>query len=69
LKVLFLYNTSRGVDGMPALAIYDLPHTYDFGLKGLPLKITDRDVEGKPVPGIAYNTHICSMQGSFQKYT
>ncbi len=28
------------------------------GSKGLPLTITNGDVEGKPVPGIAYCTHI-----------
>jgi hypothetical protein len=54
--------------GRPTLGTEGFPHTYDLGLKGLALTITDRDIEGKPVPGIAYYTHICSMQVSFQKY-
>ena len=36
----------------------EFTHTYDFGLKGLTLKIADGDVERKPVPEIAYTTHV-----------
>jgi hypothetical protein len=41
-----------------------IPHDYDLGAKGLPLTIADRDVEGKPVPGIAYTTHLSGISGS-----
>jgi len=46
-----------------------IPHNYDLGVKGLPLTNTDRDVEGNPPLEITDNTHTCSMQVSFQKYT
>jgi hypothetical protein len=57
-------------EGLPLVAhLYQFSSAEDPGAKDLPLTITNRNVEGKPVPGIACNTHICSMQVSFQKYT
>jgi hypothetical protein len=52
------------VKSWPVFGSKPIPHTYDFGLKGLTLKITDGDVEGKPVPGIAYSTHKSRISAS-----
>jgi hypothetical protein len=52
-----------------AFGIEHIPHKYDLSSDCLPLTITDGDVEGSPTLRISCLTHICSMQGSFQKYT
>jgi len=41
-----------------AFKIVHIGTQYDPGSKALPLTITDGDIEGKPVPGTAYSTHL-----------
>ena len=46
------------VERRPAYRIEHRPHTYDLGVKGLPLTNIDRDIEGSPNLQIACTTHI-----------
>jgi hypothetical protein len=39
-----------------------ISYNYDVGYESLPLKNTVRDVKGKPVPGIAYCTHLSTVR-------
>ena len=43
--------------GRPTLGTEEFTHNVGPEAEALPLMITDGDVEGKTVPGIAYNTH------------